>query len=293
MSSCQMHLLATRHPCLDNPGFTTFLILRFEIGGTWFVPPAEERNRFGLFLLAPLITAAKLNLPDAAILPPQAPLSFKMATNWMDDLDLYTLRNNDRELFIGLELISTLTWAVNRLRKLQSGASSDRLKPPSFAELFLPSFMEQNAYFNGESLSFDPNLFPSSVSAMAIPESEMMSYLTSGSWTGYYSYSLPSPNRLDPPMRDIRFHAAGEFTLRSADHYRLEAGSAIDGIGPFGLRGNVNPKTGRLTMIKRYKMPGGPHLAVVRYGDTVWYCCALGVAATVFSMAWMAMDMEG
>ncbi|KAI1379657.1 hypothetical protein F4677DRAFT_442631 [Hypoxylon crocopeplum] len=60
--------------------------------------------------------------------------------------------------------------------------------------------------------------------------------LDEGEWCGTYTYKLHLGGRVDPPMERIRFRK----TSTDGDSYSVEALDAIDGIGTFTLRGEVN-----------------------------------------------------
>ena len=85
-------------------------------------------------------------------------------------------------------------------------------------------------------------------------------FLSAGEWVGYYCYGA-ARLRFDAPMRGIRF-TAHEHNENGT--VKLSATGAGDGVGGFGLYGEVVRESGRVLLTKRYTNHG-----------TVWDWCAV------------------
>jgi hypothetical protein len=122
----------------------------------------------------------------------------------------------------------------------------DVLQPPTTSRIPFASFMSL------------PLPFTPALAAATRPGNSMITkgFLEDGEWQGYYSYNptfasigIPInrvPCRFDAPMRKIRFE------VLNTDSNLARATNGMDGIGPFGLDGTIELKTGKVHLVKQY-----------------------------------------
>lgn len=85
------------------------------------------------------------------------------------------------------------------------------------------------------------------------------SFLTEGSWCGYYTKGA-NPLQLDPPMTEIRFERirSHESLDGKSEMSWISADDCVDGVGKFGLRGSI-AWDGKVVTITARKIYGFGH----------------------------------
>lgn len=99
-------------------------------------------------------------------------------------------------------------------------------------------------------LPFSPTA-PRGLATCHLLQMTSQEFLEDGEWTGYYSMSLGSEDRVafDPPMHGIRFSASAND--ESPTILCLHA-TGKDGVGPFDLDGLIEQDSGKVMLTKRY-----------------------------------------
>ena len=230
LSACQLHLIATRHPCLFHDRFTDTVMSLFGAGRDSL---DDGCNRWsGRFLLTPLFVAAQLYRSYGEL---DHKRTIRALTQSSKRVTPYTERDEHVDLAGALESTCSFIWAIGLAQPTPRHG-----RPGSLDDVQLPQGISPP--FPDLRLSFRSAL--TAPLQLAMPASAYESYLTSDSWTGYAYGIYATPSGLGTLKQNIRFKYLNGLYLANKPeffpgwHRQLTA--------------RLHPETGRLFVVESF-----------------------------------------